>query len=48
MVFVNIKDVVALIVLIFALAVCGTIIMVDRIAFALKKRRQKHDKEERR
>lgn len=48
MLFIDLKDVVVLILAAFLLAVCGFILVVDRIAQAEKKRRQQRDKEKRR
>lgn len=41
MLFIDLKDVVVLILSAFLLAVCGFILVVDRIAQAEKKRRQR-------
>lgn len=47
MLFIDFKDVVVLILSAFLLAVCGFILVVDRVAQAERKRRQ-HDREKRR
>lgn len=44
MLFIDLKDIVVLILSAFLLAVCGFILVVDRIAQAEKKRRKKNIK----
>ena len=46
MLFIDFKDVVALLLSVFLLAVCGFILVVDRVAQAERKRRKQRRKEE--